>query len=124
MRYLPILLLSVLGLAAMQQYTGPRPPKPDIPYLLHANNLIETEAAEAKEQPRKDDILYVIAGANSAARTPLASPVLLLQTDVRAWSLELSPGANTWLDPTNMGGTCIIPDVRRIDADFVLAQFP
>jgi hypothetical protein len=50
--------------------------------------------------------------------------VLLLQTDVRAWSLELSPGANTWLDPTNQGGTCLIPQVRKIDASFVIQQFP
>lgn len=49
--------------------------------------------------------------------------VLLLQTDIRAWSLELSPGANTWLDPTNVGGTCIIPEVREIDSRFVLQQF-
>lgn len=49
--------------------------------------------------------------------------VLLLQTDIRAWSLELSPGANTWLDPANVGGTCIIPEVRKIDANFVIKQF-
>ncbi len=49
--------------------------------------------------------------------------VLLLQTDVRSWSLELSPGANTWLDETNVGGTCIIPEVRKIDASFVINQF-
>ena len=49
--------------------------------------------------------------------------VLLLQTDIRAWSLELSPGANTWLDQSNVGGTCIIPDVRRIDSAFVVEQF-
>lgn len=49
--------------------------------------------------------------------------VLLLQTDIRAWSLELSPGANTWLDQSNVGGTCIIPEVRKINAKFVLDQF-
>lgn len=49
--------------------------------------------------------------------------VLLLQTDIRAWSLELSPGANTWLDPNNVGGTCIIPEVRKIDPNFVIKQF-
>jgi hypothetical protein len=49
--------------------------------------------------------------------------VLLLQTDVRAWSLEVSPGANTWLDQTNVGGTCLIPEVRKIDASFVIHQF-
>ena len=48
--------------------------------------------------------------------------VLVLQTDIRAWSLELSPGANTWLDPMNVGGTCIIPEVRKSDASFVIDQ--
>jgi len=64
-----------------QKYTGPRPPKPDIPFLKHADSLLPTEVAEAKEEKRKDDILYVVAGANSSARTPLASPIFLFQSD-------------------------------------------
>jgi hypothetical protein len=49
--------------------------------LKHADNLVSTEVAEAKEEKRKDDILYVVAGANSSARTPLASPIFLFQSD-------------------------------------------
>lgn len=64
-----------------QKYSGPKPPKPDIPYLLHANNLLETETGQAQEAGRKDDITYTIAGAASPARTPLASPILLMQAD-------------------------------------------
>jgi hypothetical protein len=64
-----------------QKYNGPRPPKPDIPYLKHADSLLSTEVAEAKEEKRKDDILYVVAGANSSARTPLASPIFLFQSE-------------------------------------------
>ena len=68
--------------ATAQNYTGPRPPQPDVPYLKHAENLVPTEVLEAKEEKgKKDDITYVIAGAASSARTPLASPILLLQTD-------------------------------------------
>ena len=74
---IPLCALALLG----QKYSGPRPPKPDIPYLVHADELVATEATEAKEQPRKDDILYTIAGANSPARTPLASPILLIQSE-------------------------------------------
>lgn len=62
-----------------QKYTGPRPPKPDWPYLMHADNLIPTELSEAKEQTRKDEITYVITGASSPAKTPLASPIFLFQ---------------------------------------------
>lgn len=86
MRSFVILAFGAFALAAMQKYTGPRPPKADVPYLLHADNLVATEVTEAKEQPRKDDILYVIAGAGSPVKTPLASPVLLLQAE------KLDPG--------------------------------
>jgi hypothetical protein len=82
-------------LAAAQKYSGPRPAKTDVPYLVHADSLAETESTEAKEQKKKDDILYVIAGANSPARTPLASPVFLVQAqklDVNALQLfKLEP---------------------------------
>jgi hypothetical protein len=77
--------------AAAQNYTGPRPPRTDLPYLKHAENLVPTEVLEAKEEKgKKDDIMYVIAGAASSARTPLASPIVLLQTDkLVAAKLEL-----------------------------------
>ena len=41
--------------------------------------------------------------------------VLQLQTDVRAWSLELTGGANVWLANDNYGGTCYIPEVAKVD---------
>ena len=60
----------------------PVPPKPDVPYLKHAENLVPTEVLEAKEEKgKKDDLIYVVEGASSRARTPLASPILLLQAD-------------------------------------------
>ena len=79
-RTLPLLFVVACAVDG-QTYTGPRPPKPDVPYLKHADNLLATEVAEAKEEKRKDDILYVVAGANSSARTPLASPIFLFQSD-------------------------------------------
>ncbi len=80
-RVIFLLLSAAVLLPAQSPYKGPRPPKPDIPYLLHANDLVSTEVSEAKEENRKDDILYVIPGANSPAKTPLASPILLIQAD-------------------------------------------
>lgn len=79
-KWLPIFLLCAWPLLA-QKYTGPRPAKPDLPYLMHADDLLPTESAEARQEERKNDVTYVIPGANSSARTPLASPAFLLQTD-------------------------------------------
>src|SRR5712692_3486721 len=82
---------AVACVAAAQKYSGPRPPKPDLPYLKHAENLVPTEAGEAKEEKgKKDDITYAVAGAASSAKTPLASPIFLMQSEkVRAEGLEL-----------------------------------
>jgi hypothetical protein len=70
--------LSSRNLPAQSKYTGPRPPKADVPFLLHATNMVETEQAEASEEKRKNDTAYVVNGASSPARTPLAEPIFLL----------------------------------------------
>lgn len=69
-------LVFAIALAA-DKYDGPVPPKPDIPYLVHADNLVETEVAQARED-RKNDSTFVMSGAASPARTPLAEPIFLL----------------------------------------------
>src|SRR6266545_4036702 len=82
MRHCALLLpLMAACLLPAQKYTGPRPAKPDVPYLVHADNLVATEVAEAKEEKRKDDLLYVVAGAASPVKTPLAAPILLMQAE-------------------------------------------
>jgi hypothetical protein len=68
--------LFTAGSLAADKYTGPVPPKPDIPYLLHASSLVETEVAQA-QQGRKTD-QYTISGASSPARTPLAEPIFII----------------------------------------------
>ena len=79
---LRVLLSIVLAAcaASAQKYDGPRPPKPDLPYLKHAETLLPTEAAEAKAQKKKDDTLYTVDGANSPVKTPLAAPILLFES--------------------------------------------
>jgi hypothetical protein len=73
-----------------QKYSGPKPEKPDLLYLVHADNLIPTEVSEAKEETRKDDILYVIPGASSTARTPMASPIFIVDAQqLAAEKIEL-----------------------------------
>ena len=78
--WLPIVLLCAWPVLA-DKYTGPRPPKPDLPYLMHADNLVPAESAQAKQEQRKGEVVYVIPGANSTARTPLGSPAFLILTD-------------------------------------------
>lgn len=68
-------LLGVLVLFGAEKYDGPVPPKADIPYLLHASNLIETEAGQA----RQEKSTAVIPGASSPARTPLAEPIFIIK---------------------------------------------
>ena len=88
-----VLLFTFVNLIAFAQsntYSGPRPEKPDLPYLLHAANLIPTEAAEAKEEKKKNDVIYYVPGVNSTARTPLAEPIFLIRTEkLSADRLEL-----------------------------------
>ena len=87
MRYQIAFAFLIAGaLFAAEKYNGPTPPKPDIPYLVHASNLVETEVAQARQESHKDDSKFAIAGASSPARTPLAEPVFLI--DARQLSPE------------------------------------
>jgi hypothetical protein len=79
MKRISVLGLLFLGLLGAQKYSGPRPEKPDVPYLLHADKLVAVEVAEAKEVKKKDDITYTVDGASSPVKTPLAGPVFLFQ---------------------------------------------
>jgi hypothetical protein len=80
MRAVILLIAFTSGLFA-QKYAGPRPPKPDIPYLLHADTLVPTEVGEAKEESKKDDTVAWVAGASSSARTPIPEPIFLMEAD-------------------------------------------
>jgi len=76
----PLAIIFVACAATAQKYDGPRPPKPDLPYLKHATTLLPTEAIEAKAEKKKDDTRYTIEGANSPVKTPLAAPILLFES--------------------------------------------
>ncbi len=82
--------MALCALPAVGQYDGPRPPKADVPYLLQADNLIATEVTEAKEEDRKEGQVFVIPGAASPVKTPMAEPIFLFQSDkLAAGSLQL-----------------------------------
>jgi hypothetical protein len=76
-----LLLFLCLTCVNAQKYDGPRPPKKDLIYLVHADNLVPTEAGEAKEEGKKDSPIYTVNGANSPARTPMAEPIFILDSD-------------------------------------------
>jgi len=72
-----LLMLPVVAAIAADKYDGPRPPQADIAYLVHADNLLPTEALEAKSESG----VYTVPGAASSARTPLAEPIFLIESD-------------------------------------------
>ncbi len=85
-----LLLVSVTASGLAQKYTGPRPPKPDVPYLVHADNLIETEVLEAKEEAHGNDTTVWVPGISSPVRTPMAEPIFLIDSQkIVADKLEL-----------------------------------
>lgn len=104
-RRLFLLAAGAIPVFAQNKYTGPRPPKPDVPYLMHATNLVETESAEAKEEKRKDDQAYVVSGASSPARTPLSEPIFLIKSEklapekLQLYKLEVKNGKREVIFP-------------------------
>ena len=121
-RRIALVLLFALP-AAAQKYDGPRPPKPDLPYLKHASTLVPTEASQAKEQKQKNDTLYLIEGANSPARTPLAAPVFLFQADklvpekLGLYKLDVKNGHREILFGAKKSPKPIIITVTRVDGN-------
>ena len=86
-----ILLATVLGASAADKYNGPVPEKANIPYLLHADNLIELEEQTASESTKGDKLTYVIKSATSPAQTPMSEPMFLLKTQSDPSKLSLYP---------------------------------
>jgi hypothetical protein len=76
-----VLLLAAMPAAAQKKYSGPRPPKPDAPFLVHAGQLLPVETLEAHESQGKSETHYAVDGAASPTRTPVAEPVFLFQSD-------------------------------------------
>jgi hypothetical protein len=70
-------LLLLIAARAQQAYSGPRPPKKDLVYLLQAQRLIETEVQQASESKSKEGQVVSVPGTTSTARTPLPEPIFL-----------------------------------------------
>ena len=93
-----LFVLTVAFLAPAQDYDGPIPDKADIPFLLHAHNLIETEAGEARMEERKNETANILDGASSPVRTPLAEPIFIYKSGeipvnkLSLWKVETVKG--------------------------------
>lgn len=91
-RLFTIAILFATLLAAGQEYAGPPPPRKDTPYLVQADNLIETEVSTARKHTARQEVTYIIPGDRSKARTPVASPILIVETEnppsVSGWDAE------------------------------------
>ena len=135
MRYVfSFLLLATLAVGA-DDYTGPRPPKADVLYLVHASNLIPTETTEATQEGKKDDTTFSVPGAASPVRTPLAEPIFLLRSDkIKPDALELyrfevkngrrqltlSKKRKDSSGPFHLSVTKLDKDLYRVEADEAL----
>lgn len=76
-----LLALLAVGAPALAEDGEPTPPKADVPYLLHAGNLVEAVRHQATEERKKNTVTYVVPGATSPARTPLAGPEFLFLSE-------------------------------------------
>ncbi len=120
-RLAPLLLLALAALG--QTYNDPRPTKPDLPFLRQGNLVIATEASVARQQKQKRDIVYVIDGAASPVRTPLASPTFLFQAErivpetLGLYKLEVKDGQRQILFPAKKPPKPILVDVTRLEGD-------
>lgn len=83
LRALLIALPLFLSAVALPQgtYSGPKPPKKDVPYLLHGDKLIATEVEAATQSASKEGQVFFVPGVTSPARTPLVEPIFLFSPD-------------------------------------------
>jgi hypothetical protein len=116
-------MAAALATASAQKYTGPAPPKSDLPYIQHATNLIATEPVEAKEQKIGADTLYTIDGANSPSRTPLALPIFVIRidklnpSDLQMYRLESKDGHRELTASAKKSADPIHVQVTRLSGD-------
>ena len=76
-----VLAFLLLTYAASGQQKLPTPPKPDVPYIVHANNLVETESSKANAETKKNEQWYFVEGASSGVETPMARPEFLVKAE-------------------------------------------
>ncbi len=107
---LPTAGILAAGLVLAQaKYSGPRPPKPDVPFLLVLDKLTEIESGMATQADGKNEATYSVNGATSPVRTPMAEPIFLFQSE------KINPETLSLFKMNVSGGkrTISIPSGRR-----------
>jgi hypothetical protein len=136
MRVLGVVCLLAGTLLGADKYTGPIPPKADIPYLLHANKLIPTDVAEAREDNRKDVTYAIVPGPAATAKTPLAEPIFIMKTEklsaerLSAFKMDIKNGNREVMiggkkakksgPPIYMNVTRLADNLYKIEVDQIL----
>jgi hypothetical protein len=80
MRRVLTITLFAIALAAQTKYSGPKPEKKDVPYLVHAGALVQTEIVRSTPKDDAGHTVYSIPGEASLAKTPLALPIFVIDT--------------------------------------------
>lgn len=102
---LTLTAVPLFGQPAKKKWAGPRPDKPDVPFLLHVDKLMTTDVGTATESKTKDGSLYTVTGGGAAARTPIPEPILLFQAEkinperLTLFRMEVKGGQRTLLLP-------------------------
>jgi len=71
-------ILLALTLTAQTKSSGPKPDKKDVPYLIHASTLVQTEIARPVPTEDGGMTTWSIPGESSLAKTPLALPAFVI----------------------------------------------
>jgi hypothetical protein len=112
-RALTLFVLSI-GLLAQTKYTGAKPDKKDVPYLVHAATLVQTEIVHSTPKEDGGHTVWSLPGESSLAKTPLALPIFLIDAGTLA-PLKLRLYA---FEPKN--GRRELTLGRDVDADPIL----
>ena len=83
-------MVGVIVLLGILLAAGPKPDKKDVPYLVHANTLVQTEVTKPSAEDTPEGSRYTVPGETSLARTPLALPIFLLDaSEIRPEKVRL-----------------------------------
>ncbi len=74
--------LAAAGWAlAQESYDGPKPAKKDTAYLMHGEQAGAYRGTRAAQADSKEGNVFYVPGETSTARTPLAEPIFLFDSD-------------------------------------------
>src|ERR1700735_2666459 len=71
-------MVLAIGLCAQTKSAVSKPEKKDVPYLIHASTLVQTEIARPVPKEDGDMTTWSIPGESSLAKTPLALPAFVI----------------------------------------------